>query len=396
MTPGPTPPPYTSRVPSQTAAPAARGSGRGGPGLPRRRRVATGQPPDRVGRLHRSVADVAAEQPQVRRRRRRARRGGPAPAGPARRSTRRSPDRGRGPVDRRPSAVRPPAIQIRPSWAAVACSMRASGASGPGCQAAAPDGRRHGRSTAARRPAWSARASRTPATTTRPTATIPSAKPPVIARSRTAPHARRSKARGVAGGAIMAVHGQPDRVARRPEHASAPNSWGLGDGQGIPWEYAPAPEARDIVKLKERYGLFINGREVQATGGETFISIDPSTEQPLAAIAKATARRHRQGGPRRPTRPAPVVGPAVRPGAGQVPVPDQPHPPGAQSASSPSSSRWTRASRSRSRATSTSRWRPATSGTTPAGRTSSTTRSRVGSPGRSASPPRSSRGTSRC
>ncbi len=73
-----------------------------------------------------------------------------------------------------------------------------------------------------------------------------------------------------------------------PSTPSAPNSWGLGDGQGIPWEYAPAPEARDIVKLKERYGLFINGREVQATGGETFTSIDPSTEQPLAAIAKAT------------------------------------------------------------------------------------------------------------
>ena len=41
----------------------------------------------------------------------------------------------------------------------------------------------------------------------------------------------------------------------------APASWGLGDGQAIPWEYAPAPESRDIVPLKERYGLFIDGRE---------------------------------------------------------------------------------------------------------------------------------------
>ena len=48
-----------------------------------------------------------------------------------------------------------------------------------------------------------------------------------------------------------------------------PNSWGFGDGQAIPWEYAPAPEARDIVTLKERYGLFIAGRSVAATGGGT-------------------------------------------------------------------------------------------------------------------------------
>ena len=52
-------------------------------------------------------------------------------------------------------------------------------------------------------------------------------------------------------------------------------------------DYAPAPEARDIVTLKERYGLFIDGRSVAAAGGETFASIDPSTEQPLAAVARA-------------------------------------------------------------------------------------------------------------
>jgi aldehyde dehydrogenase (NAD+) len=73
-----------------------------------------------------------------------------------------------------------------------------------------------------------------------------------------------------------------------PAPEGAPNSWGLGDGQAIPWEYAPAPEARDIVTLKERYGLFINGRFVPATGGDTFVSIDPATEQPLAKVARAT------------------------------------------------------------------------------------------------------------
>ena len=29
------------------------------------------------------------------------------------------------------------------------------------------------------------------------------------------------------------------------------------------WEYAPAPEARDIVQIRERYGLFVGGEEVE-------------------------------------------------------------------------------------------------------------------------------------
>ncbi len=82
----------------------------------------------------------------------------------------------------------------------------------------------------------------------------------------------------------------PERTSTTlvPAADQHPNSWGFGDGQAIPWEYAPAPEARDIVTLKERYGLFINGKSVPATGGGTFVSIDPSTEQPLAEVARAT------------------------------------------------------------------------------------------------------------
>ena len=68
----------------------------------------------------------------------------------------------------------------------------------------------------------------------------------------------------------------------------APSSWGLGDGQAIPWEYAPAPEARDIVTLKARYGLFIGGREVPASDGGTFATVNPATEETLALVAKAT------------------------------------------------------------------------------------------------------------
>ena len=53
------------------------------------------------------------------------------------------------------------------------------------------------------------------------------------------------------------------------------------------WEYAPAPEARDIVQLRERYGLFIGGEEVEPRTGEWFASISPSTEEQLFEVAQA-------------------------------------------------------------------------------------------------------------
>ncbi len=73
-----------------------------------------------------------------------------------------------------------------------------------------------------------------------------------------------------------------------PASDRSPSSWGLGDGQAIPWEYAPAPEARDIVTIRERYGLFIGGREVPASDGGTFTTINPATEETLTHVARAT------------------------------------------------------------------------------------------------------------
>ena len=77
-------------------------------------------------------------------------------------------------------------------------------------------------------------------------------------------------------------------VTRQPAER-APNSWGLGDGQAIPWEYAPAPESRDVVTLQEHYGLRIGGREVAASDGAVFTTVNPATEEPLAEIARGTA-----------------------------------------------------------------------------------------------------------
>ena len=56
------------------------------------------------------------------------------------------------------------------------------------------------------------------------------------------------------------------------------------------WEYAPAPEAREIVQLEKRYGLFIGGKFVKPRSGEWFPSISPSTEETLAEVAQASEK----------------------------------------------------------------------------------------------------------
>jgi acyl-CoA reductase-like NAD-dependent aldehyde dehydrogenase len=55
----------------------------------------------------------------------------------------------------------------------------------------------------------------------------------------------------------------------------------------LEWDYAPAPEAREIVRFQDRYGLYIGGEEVEPRSGEWFTSVSPSTEEPLAEVAQA-------------------------------------------------------------------------------------------------------------
>jgi aldehyde dehydrogenase (NAD+) len=52
------------------------------------------------------------------------------------------------------------------------------------------------------------------------------------------------------------------------------------------WTYAPAPESRDIVTLRERYGHFIGGEWIEPT--ETYETIAPRDEETLATIGQAT------------------------------------------------------------------------------------------------------------
>jgi aldehyde dehydrogenase (NAD+) len=43
-----------------------------------------------------------------------------------------------------------------------------------------------------------------------------------------------------------------------------------------PWEYASAPESTDVVRLENRYGLFIGGEFVEPTSHRCFPTISPS------------------------------------------------------------------------------------------------------------------------
>jgi aldehyde dehydrogenase (NAD+) len=58
---------------------------------------------------------------------------------------------------------------------------------------------------------------------------------------------------------------------------------------GGAWDYAPAPESKDHVRLESRYGLFINGRFVAAKSRQHFDTINPATEEKLAEVAEAGA-----------------------------------------------------------------------------------------------------------
>jgi len=62
---------------------------------------------------------------------------------------------------------------------------------------------------------------------------------------------------------------------------------GTTSADAVSWQYAPAPQERDIVTIAPTYGLFIGGEFVPAADGRTFTTVNPATEEPLAEIALA-------------------------------------------------------------------------------------------------------------
>jgi len=67
------------------------------------------------------------------------------------------------------------------------------------------------------------------------------------------------------------------------------NTRALSTTSPLEWEYAPAPEARDIVRFQERYGLFVGGELVEPRSKEWFPTISPASEEQLAEVALADA-----------------------------------------------------------------------------------------------------------
>jgi len=54
---------------------------------------------------------------------------------------------------------------------------------------------------------------------------------------------------------------------------------------GNKWEYAPAPESFDYLKIAPRHELFIEGKFVPPSTGKYFDTINPATEEKLSEIA---------------------------------------------------------------------------------------------------------------
>ncbi|MGA8210129.1 MAG: aldehyde dehydrogenase family protein [Nocardioidaceae bacterium] len=54
------------------------------------------------------------------------------------------------------------------------------------------------------------------------------------------------------------------------------------------FDYAPAPESRAAVDLRDSYGLFIDGAFVDPAEGGSFDTVNPATEEVLAEVAEAT------------------------------------------------------------------------------------------------------------
>ena len=67
----------------------------------------------------------------------------------------------------------------------------------------------------------------------------------------------------------------------------APSQVVASPAAGVAWDYAPAPESREIVTIAGEYGLFIDGEFGPAADGQQFPTVNPATEETLALVALA-------------------------------------------------------------------------------------------------------------
>ncbi len=87
--------------------------------------------------------------------------------------------------------------------------------------------------------------------------------------------------KGKSGSRAGGPAGPPDRDAVLAAAA------GVGPAAGLAWEYAPAPESRDVATIEPEYGLFVDGEFRPAASGRTFATVNPATEEVLSKVAEA-------------------------------------------------------------------------------------------------------------
>ncbi len=90
---------------------------------------------------------------------------------------------------------------------------------------------------------------------------------------------RKPKANGDGANGTTAVG------TRRREVVRAAASIGSDLPFGGVWSYAPAPETPDHFVIPPEVGMFVDGQFVAASGGRTFATINPATEEQLSEVA---------------------------------------------------------------------------------------------------------------
>ena len=55
----------------------------------------------------------------------------------------------------------------------------------------------------------------------------------------------------------------------------------------LTWDYSPAPESADHVRLRDAYGVFVGGEFAHPRSGKSAPTVNPATEKTIAKVAIA-------------------------------------------------------------------------------------------------------------
>jgi len=55
----------------------------------------------------------------------------------------------------------------------------------------------------------------------------------------------------------------------------------------LTWDYSPAPESADHVRLRDSYGVFVGGEFADPRSGKSAPTVNPATEEQIAQVAVA-------------------------------------------------------------------------------------------------------------